>query len=238
MRYLQQNIVDEIGVKGQRNLSEAKVLIAGAGGLGTPVATYLAAMGIGTVGLVDFDVIQETNLHRQFAYTPTDIGKPKTEVLAARLRIQNPEIQINCYDERLTLDNATKVIQQYDLICDCTDNVATRLLLDKTCNELNKMLIYGAVIGWQGYVSILHGSAGIGLTDIFSEADLLFESQNSCSVSGVVSTVCGIIGTHQANEALKIIIGLESNLDGAIFCYDGLNNSSKILRLKRFQPIL
>src|SRR4051812_19460675 len=107
MRYSQQSTVSEIGIKGQRRLSEAKVLIAGAGGLGTPVATYLAAMGVGTIGLADFDVIQETNLHRQFAYTPTDIGKLKTEVLAARLRMQNPEISINCYDERLTFDNAT-----------------------------------------------------------------------------------------------------------------------------------
>lgn len=233
MRYLQQGLVNEVGIEGQRRLSGAKVLIAGAGGLGTPVATYLAAMGIGTIGIADFDIVQETNLHRQFNYTPKDIGKLKTEVLSSRLRTQNPEVTINCHEEKLGLENVSDILGKYDLICDCTDNVNTRILLDKTCKKLNKKLVYAAVRGWQGYVSILHGKAEISLTDIFSESELLFESQNNCSVSGVISTVCGIIGTHQANEALKIVLGLQSNLDGAIFSYDGLTNQSRTLRLKR-----
>ena len=233
MRYLQQGLVNEIGIEGQRKLNGARVLIAGAGGLGTPVATYLAAMGIGTIGIADFDIVQETNLHRQFNYTPEDIGKLKTEVLSSRLRTQNPDVTINPYEEKLGLENLSEILGKYDLICDCTDNVNTRILLDKTCKELNKKLVYAAVRGWQGYVSILHGNAEISLTDIFSESELLFESQNSCSMSGVISTVCGIIGTHQANEALKIVLGLESNLDGAIFSYDGLTNQSRTLRLKR-----
>ncbi|RYY36967.1 MAG: HesA/MoeB/ThiF family protein [Sphingobacteriaceae bacterium] len=233
MRYLQQGLVNEIGIEGQRKLNEAKILIAGAGGLGTPVATYLSAMGIGTIGIADFDTIHETNLHRQFYYTPEDIGKLKTVVLSSRLSTQNPKTTINCHEEKLGLENVPDILRKYDLICDCTDNVDTRIFLDKTCKELNKKLVYAAVRGWQGYVSILHGNAEISLTDIFSESELLFESQNNCSLSGVISTVCGIIGTHQANEALKIVLGLQSNLDGAIFSYDGLTNQSRTLRLKR-----
>lgn len=233
MRYLQQGLVNEVGIEGQRRFSGAKVLIAGAGGLGTPVATYLTAMGIGTIGIADFDTVHETNLHRQFYYTPEDIGKLKTEVLSSRLKTQNPDVTINRYEEKLGLENVSIILGKYDLICDCTDNVNTRILLDKTCKELKKKLVYAAVRGWQGYVSILHGKAEISLTDIFSESELLFESQNSCSLSGVISTVCGIIGTLQANEALKIVLGLESNLDGAIFSYDGLTNQSRTLRLKR-----
>ena len=233
MRYLQQNLVSEFGVGGQARLSKAKILIVGTGGLGTPVATYLAAMGIGTLGLVDFDSIQQTNLHRQFAFTPEDIGKRKTEVLSARLRNQNPEIKIICHQVELTSENATGIIGDYDLICDCTDNVDTRLLLDKTCKITSKNLLYGAVRGWEGYVTVLHGKARIGLNDVFSESDLIFESQNNCSVSGVISTICGIIGCQQANEVLKIILGIQSNLDGAIFCYEGLSNTSRILRLKK-----
>ncbi|MBE99157.1 HesA/MoeB/ThiF family protein [Flavobacterium coralii] len=233
MRYLQQTLVSEFSVGGQAMLNKAKVLIVGAGGLGTPVATYLAAMGIGTIGIADFDIIQETNLHRQFAFTPTDLGKRKTEVLSTMLRKQNPDIKVYCHEVALRSENAADILSKYDLICDCTDNVNTRILLDKTCNVLNKKLLYGAVRGWEGYVTVLHGKALIGLNDIFSESDLLFESQNNCSVSGVISTVCGIIGCHQANEAVKIILGVESNLDGAIFCYDGLSNTSRIFRLKK-----
>lgn len=231
IRYLQQNLVSEFGRDGQSKLSKAKILVVGAGGLGTPVATYLAAMGVGTIAIADFDVIQETNLHRQFAFSPADIGKPKTQVLSARLKIQNPDITISCLDVKLTEENAGTIVSENDLVCDCTDNVDTRLLLDNVCKIMSKKLIYGAVRGWQGYVTILHGTAQIGLTDIFSKDDLIFESQNNCSVSGVVSTVCGAIGSQQANEALKVILGLQSNLDGAVFCYDGLTNNSRILRI-------
>lgn len=235
MRYLQQNLVDEFRINGQSELQSAKILIAGVGGLGTPVATYLAAMGVGQIGLADFDTIHETNLHRQFGFAPAEIGKLKTKVLSTRITKQNPEIRVNCHNVKLTEENAESILNGYDIICDCTDNVNTRLLLDKVCKVLNKKLIYGAVRGWQGYVTILNGNAQIGLTDIFSKSDLIFESQNNCSVSGVVSTVCGIIGTHQANEVIKVILGLRSNLDGAIFCFDGLTNNSRILSVKKIK---
>ncbi|REG97846.1 HesA/MoeB/ThiF family protein [Flavobacterium aquicola] len=235
MRYLQQNLVSEFSLNGQSKLREVKILIAGAGGLGTPAATYLTAMGIGTLGIADFDVIQQTNLHRQFAFSPADIGKLKTKVLSAVLTKQNPDIQIRCHNVKLTEENAVSIVKDYDLICDCTDNVTTRLLLDKVCKGLDKKLIYGAVRGWQGYITILHGNSQIGLTDIFRESDLIFESENNCNVSGVISTICGIIGSQQANEAIKIILGLQSNLDGAIFCFDGLTCNSKILRVKKIE---
>jgi len=235
MRYFQQNLVGEFGLNGQSKLRDAKVLIVGAGGLGTPVATYLTAMGVGQIGLADFDVVQETNLHRQFAFSSADIGKLKTKILSEKLVRQNPEIRISCHDVKLTQENAVYTVNDYDLICDCTDNARTRLLLDNICKGLDKKLIYGAVRGWQGYVTILHGNAQIGLTDIFSESDLILESQNNCSVSGVISTICGIIGSQQANEAIKIILGHESNLDGAIFYFDGLTNNSRILLVKKIK---
>jgi adenylyltransferase/sulfurtransferase len=194
-------------------------------------------MGNGTLGISDFDIIQETNLHRQFLFSNEDIGEYKIKVLSAKLAKQNPEIAIICHDIKLDEVNVESIISGYDLICDCTDNVDTRLLLDRVCKDLNKNLIYGAVKVWEGYVTILHGKAQIGLTNIFSESDLIFESRNNCSVSGVVSTVCGIIGSQQANEAVKVILGLQSNLDGAIFCYDGLTNNSRILRLKKNQHL-
>lgn len=233
LRYVQQTAVGEIGVYGQHLLSEAKVLIVGAGGLGVPVATYLSAMGIGTIGIADFDRIQETNLHRQFVYTPDDIGRYKVEVLSDRLQVQNPTIKIEPYTTKLTIENAAEITAQYDLVCDCTDNAEIRLLLDQVCQERNKPLIYGAVKGWQGYVTVLHGKAKIKLIDIFSEADLVFESQNNCSIAGVVSTVCGIIGCQQANEVLKVLLEIESNLDGGIFCYDGLSNGTRVLKLRK-----
>jgi adenylyltransferase/sulfurtransferase len=233
LRYIQQTAVPEIGVFGQHVIGEAKVLIVGAGGLGVPVATYLAAMGVGEIGIADFDTIQETNLHRQFTYTPADIGRYKTEVLSDRLKTQNPTSKVTSHTIRLTVENAAEIIANYDLVCDCTDTVEARLLLDRVCYEGNKKLVYAAVKGWEGYVTILHGKAKIKLTDIFSEADLQFESQNTCSIAGVVSTVCGIIGCQQANEAIKILLDLESNLDGGIFCYDGKSNGIKILHLQK-----
>ncbi|WP_300491590.1 HesA/MoeB/ThiF family protein [Flavobacterium sp.] len=233
LRYLQQTAVNEIGVYGQHLITEAKVLVVGAGGLGVPVATYLAAMGIGEIGIADFDIVQETNLHRQFAYVPEDIGRYKAEVLSDRLRAQNPTIKVTSHTIRLSTENAAEIIANYDLVCDCTDTVEARLLLDRMCYDGNKKLVYAAVKGWEGYVAILHGKAKIKLTDIFSEAELLYESQNTCSIAGVVSTVCGIIGSQQASEAIKIILDIESNLDGSIFCYDGKSNGIKILRLHK-----
>lgn len=232
LRYQQQILLPEIGLIGQEKLKQSKVLVIGAGGLGTPVVMYLAAMGIGWIGIVDFDIIQESNLHRQILYTETDVGKSKVEVLSARIKNQNSEVQIDSIYTRLSVDNAKAIIQQYNIICDCSDNVSTRLLVDEICFNFQTPLVYGAVRGWQGYLTIFNAKKKIRLLDVFSKEDLINESKDNCGTSGIVSTVCGIIGSYQATEIIKLILEINSDLDGSILCFDALQNITTTLKFK------
>ncbi|MFY8034374.1 MAG: HesA/MoeB/ThiF family protein [Flexibacteraceae bacterium] len=230
-RYNQQLIVNEIGLLGQQKLSKAKVLIVGAGGLGTPVATYLAAMGVGEIGILDFDTIQESNLHRQFQYSVSDISLSKVEVLSKKLRDQNPTIQINELNVKLNSDNIESIIRTYEIICDCTDNATTRILIDKYCGRLSLPLVYAAVKEWEGYVTVLHGKSKISLSNIFTTEELLGTAE-SCSLAGIVSPVCGIIGSIQATEVIKLILSIPSELDGGLYYYNALTSQSRMLKLK------
>jgi molybdopterin/thiamine biosynthesis adenylyltransferase len=231
-RYTQQILVEELGIGGQIKISNAKVLIVGAGGLGTPVATYLAACGVGTVGVIDGDKISESNLHRQFLYNPVDTTHYKSETLSNRIISQNPEIKVINYTEFLNNDNALSIIKDWDIICDCTDNLQARLLLDETCSTLSIPLIYAAVRGWEGYLTILNFKNKIRLTQIFSIESLKDESENNCNVSGIVGMTCGVLGSLQANEVLKIILDQKSLLDGEILCINTLSNSFRKFKLK------
>lgn len=230
-RYNQQLIVNEVGIIGQQKLSKAKVLIVGAGGLGTPVATYLATMGIGEIGILDFDTIQESNLHRQFQYSPSDISLSKVEVLSKKLRAQNPIIHIFELNVKLNSDNIESIISTYEIICDCTDNAETRILINKYCEKLSIPLVYAAVKEWEGYATILHGNSKISLNNIFTTEELLGTAEN-CSLAGIVSPVCGIIGSIQATEVIKLILSIPSELDGGLYYYNALTSKSRILRLK------
>lgn len=221
-RYLQQIIVPEIGLLGQEKIKLAKVLIIGAGGLGTPVATYLAAAGIGTIGMIDNDVISESNLQRQFLYSPSEVGLKKVDVLKYKLAHQNPDIQIETFPFFIDESNATEIISKFDIVCDCTDNVNARILIDAVCPQHNKPLVYAAVRDWQAYITVLHHKNKIQLSNIFSISDLQNEAQNNCSIAGIVNTTCGVAGSLQATEVLKIILGLESILDGEILCVNTL----------------
>ncbi|MFZ4796620.1 MAG: HesA/MoeB/ThiF family protein [Bacteroidia bacterium] len=233
MDYSQQILVNEIGQKGQKKINDAKVLIIGAGGLGTPLATYLTSMGIGRIGIMDGDKIAATNLHRQFLYHANDVGEKKVIILKQRLSAINPNINIEAYDFMFKNNEACNfIINQYQIICDCSDNSDTRILINNKSFENNKILIYGAVKNWEGYVTILNGQKRISLNQIFSEELLLLENNNNCNVSGIISSVCGIIGSIMATEAIKIATQQPTTLDGSILCFDALNNVSKLFKIK------
>lgn len=231
-RYTQQILVEELGISGQLKINNAKVLIVGAGGLGTPVATYLAAGGVGTIGIVDGDKITESNLHRQFLFNPEDKKHFKSETLSNRIITQNPEIKVISYAEFVNTENAISLLKDWDIICDCTDNLQARLLLDQTCFTLSKPLIYAAVRGWEGYLTVLNFKKKIRLTQIFSIEALKDESENNCNVSGIVGMTCGVLGSLQANETIKIILNQKTLLDGEILCINTYSNNFRKFKLK------
>ncbi len=232
-RYQQQMILPEIGITGQQLLKEAKVLVVGAGGLGNPAATYLGAMGVGHIGIIDQDTVQATNLHRQFQFIPNNIGKQKADILATQIQAQNESILVNAINQKIEPHNAAQIITMYNIVCDCTDNAATRILINQTCALQKKSLVYGAVKEWIGYLTILHGKASISLNDIFDDDALLKSQENNCSAVGINSAVCGIVGAYMASEVVKLIVNHPSNLDGHILCIDTLNNTCKTYHLQR-----
>jgi len=231
-RYWQQMIVPEIGATGQQRIAAAKVLVIGAGGLGTPVAVYLAAAGVNTIGIADGDIVSVSNLSRQFLYDEKDTGHSKAKVLAAKLTVQNPGVSINVHDEMLDKENGSLLIASYDVVCDCTDNAVARIFIDSVCRQLSKPLVYGVVKDWEGYVTVLHHTKRVSLQDIFAAASLLEQADLNCSVAGIVNTTCGIAGSIQACEALKIILGLPGHLDGGILCFNSLLGVFRVFTLQ------
>jgi len=219
-RYAQQIAVDQVGEEGQQRLTAARVLVIGAGGLGTPVATTLAAVGIGTLTLVDGDRIEATNLHRQFHYHPADIGAQKATTLAARLKGQNPEISIRAIDQHLDAANAAQLIAEHDVVCDCTDNLEARILIDRVCGELGKPLVFAAVREWEGYLTVLHHAQRFHLREAFDMQAYYADQVLNCAVAGIVPTTCNVLGNLQANEAIKVVLGLPTTLDSGLLCVD------------------
>ncbi|GGD35219.1 hypothetical protein GCM10011343_26350 [Flavobacterium orientale] len=224
-------VLPEIGEAGQEKLKNAKILIVGAGGLGTVVATYLAVMGIGKLSIVDFDEIAETNLHRQFHYTPNDIGQKKVTVLAQKLRAQNNNIKVNASTEKITKDNIAILMENFSIVCDCTDNISARVLLDKHCDAEKIPLVHGAVSDWQGYVTLFHYKNKFRYSDLI-EVEALLRAQ-TCQDNGISSPICGIIGSIMANETIKIILNTNSTLEGKLLYIDGLKNVFKTFNLKK-----
>ena len=219
-RYAPQIAVADIGAEGQLKLASAKVCIIGAGGLGTPVATILAAAGVGFITIIDGDRVALSNLHRQFQFTPADIGKSKAEVLAAQLRIQSPGIDVAVIAEHLTDGNAEQLLSSADAVADCTDQLESRLLVDRMCGLLNKPLVFAAVGGWEGYLTILHHRQRFALAQAFDLAGFYADAVLDCARIGIVPTTCGVVGNLQANEVLKVILGLADVLDGQLLCVD------------------
>lgn len=232
MRYDKQIALPEVGETGQRKLAEAKVLVVGAGGLGCPALQYLAAAGIGTIGIVDGDVVNETNLHRQVLYNNSDVGKPKVEVAAERLKNLNSQIEINTFSEFLTAANALDIVANYDLIVDATDNFAARYRINDVCVKLNKPFVYGAIHRFEGQVSVFNYKGGPTYRCLFPDKPAENQIPN-CNETGVLGVLPGIIGTHQATEVLKIIIGIGEVLSGKLMTLNLLTNSTRTFEFSR-----
>lgn len=209
LRYNRQINLPEVGIEGQMKIKQAKVLVIGAGGLGSPVLTYLASCGVGTLAVIDFDTIEHHNLHRQILFTEADINKNKTSIAKQRIEQINPHIHFTIYDEQLTSDNAVAILSSFDIIVDGSDNFSTRYLVNDTCVALDKTLVYGTILGFEGQVSVFNHHSHANLRDLFPEPPAPEDVPN-CSLNGVLGTFPGIIGTIMAHETLKVILDLPS----------------------------
>lgn len=229
-RYNRQILLKQFGEAGQQKLLQAKVLVVGAGGLGCPVLQYLAAAGVGTIGIIDDDVVALSNLHRQVLYSVHDIGLSKAERASFTLQQLNPDITIIAYNKRLTVQNALDIIPSFDIVIDGTDNFSTRYMINDACVLLNKPLIYGAVSQFEGQVAIFNynqpnGGLSVNYRDLFPEPPSEGEIQN-CEQAGVLGVLSGIIGTMQANETIKLITGIGQPLVNRLLTYNALNNQT------------
>lgn len=214
-RYNRQIILPEITEDGQKKLAEARVLIVGAGGLGSPIALYLAGAGVGTIGLVDDDVVSESNLQRQVLYTEQEIGMPKAIQAQKRLESLNGTLHIKAYPTRLTADNAEAIFADYDIIVDGCDNFATRYLMNDVCVRLNKVYVYGAIRAFDGQVSVFNYKGGKTYRDLFpDEAEMLSIPPPPKGVMGITP---GVIGCVEAGEVIKIICGYGEVLSGKLW---------------------
>ena len=231
-RYSRHFALPEFGAHGQEKLKQGSVLIVGAGGLGSPASLYLAAAGVGRIGLVDFDQIDITNLQRQVMYTTADVGELKLDTSVARLRSINPEIQIEPHALRLTRDNALEVIARYDVVVDGTDNFPTRYLVNDACVLLKKPYVYGSILRFDGQVSVFDAQRGPCYRCLFREPPPPGLVPN-CAEGGVLGMLPGIIGSLQALEAVKLLSGVGEPLIGRLQLFDGLSMRWREMKLKK-----
>jgi adenylyltransferase/sulfurtransferase len=234
-RYQKHLILKEIGTKGQLKLKNSSVLCIGAGGLGSSALIYLAAAGIGTIGIVDNDHVEKSNLQRQIVHETITINNLKIDSATERIKRLNPNIEVLTFNKRISSENALKIIEEFDIICDCSDNFGTRYLINDACLILNKPLVFGSVQGFEGQVSVFNlYNNSPNLRDLLPESPLK-NAIPSCAEYGVVGVSTGLIGILQANEILKIILKKGEILDGQILIVDLLNICMKKLRLKSEQ---
>lgn len=229
-RYKRQIILPELGIAGQQKLKNARVLMVGAGGLGCPVLQYLVAAGIGFIGIVDDDIVDETNLHRQILYSAGDIGKNKALVAVEKLSILNPHVKFSAYPVRLSMQNADQLFGAYDLVIDGSDNFPTRYLVNDTCVALGLPLIFGSLFKFEGQVSVFNYRGGPDYRSIFPEPPGIDEVPN-CAEIGVIGVLPGIIGTYMANEAIKVICEMGEVLSGKLLCVNALDGTSNIFKI-------
>jgi sulfur-carrier protein adenylyltransferase/sulfurtransferase len=231
-RYSRHLIMPEVGTEGQKKLKAARVLMIGAGGLGSPLGLYLAAAGVGTLGLVEFDTVDESNLHRQVLYGRSDVGRPKLDAALARLHEVNPHITLVPHSVRLDSSNALDLFRGYDIVVDGTDNFPTRYLVNDACVLLGKPNVYGSIFRFEGQVSIFWAAEGPCYRCLFPEPPppgLV----PSCAEGGVLGVLPGIIGSLQANEAIKLILGAGDPLIGRLVLFDALRMRFRELKLKK-----
>jgi adenylyltransferase/sulfurtransferase len=228
LRYNRQMMLPEIGDLGQEKLKKAKVLVIGAGGLGCPILQYLATAGIGTIGIVDFDKIELHNLHRQILYTENQVGQTKASTAKLVLEKLNPLIQVLSFEEKLSIENAVQIIQNFDVIVDGSDNFATRYLVNDTCVALQKSLIYGSILKFEGQIAVFNHNGSKNLRDLFPEPPNPKDVPN-CNLNGVMGTLAGIIGTMMAHETLKLIMDLPT-LENELVLFTTLDWSFRKLK--------
>ncbi|NND95086.1 MAG: molybdopterin-synthase adenylyltransferase MoeB [Flavobacteriales bacterium] len=236
-RYSRHLIIPQFGLKGQSKLKESKVLVVGTGGLGAPLLQYLTAAGIGTIGIVDFDIVEDSNLQRQVLFSTEDIGRPKVEAAAQRLRSQNPHVKFKLYNERLTSENALEIFKDYDIVADGTDNFPTRYLVNDACVKLGKVNVYASIFRFEGQVSVFNfkdsnGVYGPNFRDLFPSPPppgLV----PSCAEGGVIGVLPGIVGSLQANEVIKVASGVGEPLSGRLFTIDASAFETRIFNLAK-----
>jgi sulfur-carrier protein adenylyltransferase/sulfurtransferase len=236
-RYDRHIIIPDFGFEAQKKLKAASVLVIGSGGLGSPALLYLAAAGVGTIGIIDFDVVDDSNLQRQVLFGVDEIGKPKVEAAKKRLQLLNPFIDIRIYNQQLTSANALDIIRDYDVVADGTDNFPTRYLVNDACVLLGKPNIYASIFQFEGQVSVFNyvnkqGELGPNYRDLYPTPPppgLV----PSCAEGGVLGVLPGIIGSLQALEVIKVITGAGETLSGRFFIFDALNFESRTFKIKR-----
>ena len=237
LRYNRHIIIPEFGIEAQSKLKAAKVLVIGAGGLGSPLLLYLAAAGVGTIGIIDYDVVEDSNLHRQVLFGVTEIGSSKVDAAKQRLRNLNPHIIINIHNLLLTNKNALDLIKEYDVVADGTDNFPTRYLVNDACVLLGKPNVYASIFQFEGQVTVFNstnskGELGPNYRDLFATPPPPGLVPN-CAEGGVLGVLPGIIGSMQALEVIKVITGVGEILDGRLFFFDALTFESRIFNFKR-----
>jgi sulfur-carrier protein adenylyltransferase/sulfurtransferase len=231
-RYGRHLSLPEVGAAGQLKLKRARVLCVGAGGLGCPASLYLAAAGVGTLGLVDFDVVDESNLQRQVLYTTQDVGQPKLQAAKKRLTELNPEVSIELFEERLSSRNAIRLFERFDLILDGTDNFPTRYLVNDACVMTGKPNAYGSIFRFEGQASVFAAEGGPCYRCLYPEPPPP-GAVPSCAEGGVLGVLPGVIGTLQAVEAIKLVLGIGRPLIGRLLLFDALAMEWRSLNIKR-----
>ena len=228
-RHSRHILLPQVGAEGQNKLSNSRVLCVGAGGLGSPVIQYLAAAGIGHLTIVDDDVVEISNLQRQVIHRTSDVGVPKAQSAQRYVNELDPNISVDAIETRVDQNNAKELFEGHHLIVDGTDNIPTRYLIDETCKNLGIPWVYGSVYRFEGQVSVFNFNGGPTYRDLFPEAppdDLL----PSCSEAGVLGVLPGLIGSLQANEVIKIVVGIGQPLSGQLLIYDALESTQKTLK--------
>lgn len=236
-RYSRHIILPDFNIEGQKKLKQAKVLVVGTGGLGAPLLLYLTAAGVGTIGLVDFDVVDDSNLQRQVLFTRDDIGIPKVVAAKKRLEALNPYVKFITYQTGLTSDNAIDIIKDYDVVADGTDNFPTRYLVNDACVLLGKVNVYASIYRFEGQATVFNytnkdGELGPNYRDLFPTPPppgLV----PSCAEGGVLGVLPGILGSLQANEVIKVISGVGETLSGRLFLFDAATFETRTLKIKR-----
>ena len=232
LRYSRHLILPDVGLDGQRKLKAGRILLIGAGGLGSPLALYLAAAGVGTLGLVDFDVVDVSNLQRQVLHGTKDVGRPKLDSARDRIHDINPHVHVEAYETRLTSENALDIIRDYDVVIDGTDNFATRYLTNDACVLLGKPNVYGSIFRFEGQASVFALEEGPCYRCLFPEPPPP-GMVPSCAEGGVLGVLPGLVGTIQATEGIKLLLGVGEPLVGRLLLIDALSMRFRTVRLRK-----